>query len=201
MSPSQERSISVENLLGIRNHPRGSCGCVHRTTAACIVVNIIYMLVLYVCFKQLHSPLRQVPFKCSHLTLLPNPILHSHHFVTSKFDSYAQRVFLLDSTVFHSPEEAFHLDYERMEEEFKVFVYPDGDPETYFHTPRKLTGKYASEGYFFKNIRESRFVTDDPRRAHLFFLPISCHKMRGRVCPFFFRFDTSRINYPKLICE
>ncbi|XP_027338100.1 probable glycosyltransferase At5g03795 [Abrus precatorius] len=84
------------------------------------------------------------------------------------------------SCVFHSPEEAFHLDYEKMEKEFKVFVYPDGDPKTYFHSPRKLTGKYASEGYFFKNIRESRFFTDDPRRAHLFFLPISCHKMRGR---------------------
>ncbi|BAT86917.1 hypothetical protein VIGAN_05024900 [Vigna angularis var. angularis] len=96
-----------------------------------------------------------------------------------------QRAFSLDSSVYHSPEEAFRLDYEQMEEEFKVFVYPDGDPETYFHTPRKLTGKYASEGYFFKNIRESRFVTDDPRRAHLFFLPISCHKMRGRVCLFF----------------
>ncbi|KAK7412174.1 hypothetical protein VNO78_03624 [Psophocarpus tetragonolobus] len=84
------------------------------------------------------------------------------------------------SSVFHSPEEAFRLDYETMEEELKVFVYPDGDPDTYFHTARKLTGKYASEGYFFKNIRESPFLTHDPLRAHLFFLPISCHKMRAK---------------------
>ncbi|KAF8783697.1 hypothetical protein HU200_000377 [Digitaria exilis] len=48
-------------------------------------------------------------------------------------------------------------------------------------TPRKLTGKYASEGYFFQNIRESRFRTDDPDQAHLFFVPISAHKMRGKV--------------------
>lgn len=64
---------------------------------------------------------------------------------------------------------------------FKVFVYPDGDPNTYFQTPRKLTGKYASEGYFFQNIQESSFRTDDPEKADLFFIPISCHKMRGKV--------------------
>lgn len=91
---------------------------------------------------------------------------------------------LYSSGVFHAPE-AFEVDYEKMERELKVFVYPDGDPETYFHTPRKLTGKYASEGYFFKNIRESRFFTTDPHQAHLFFIPISCHKMRGKVCPNF----------------
>ena len=48
-------------------------------------------------------------------------------------------------------------------------------------TPRKLTGKYVSEGYFFQNIRESRFRTDNPEEAHLFFIPISCHKMRENV--------------------
>ncbi|PIA56251.1 hypothetical protein AQUCO_00700529v1 [Aquilegia coerulea] len=67
-----------------------------------------------------------------------------------------------------------------MEKNFKVFMYPDGDPNTFYQTPRKITGKYASEGYFFKNIRESHFLTDDPDQAHLFFIPISCHKMRGK---------------------
>ncbi|KAG5548437.1 hypothetical protein RHGRI_013951 [Rhododendron griersonianum] len=67
-----------------------------------------------------------------------------------------------------------------MEKKFKIYIYPDGDPNTYYQTPRKLTGKYASEGYFFQNIRESQFRTDDPERAHLFFIPISCHKMRGK---------------------
>ncbi|KAF3955336.1 hypothetical protein CMV_019436 [Castanea mollissima] len=51
---------------------------------------------------------------------------------------------------------------------------------TFYQTPRKLTSKYASEGYFFQNIRESRFRTSDPDQAHLFFIPISCHKMRGK---------------------
>ncbi|XVF67294.1 hypothetical protein PTKIN_Ptkin10aG0109500 [Pterospermum kingtungense] len=68
-----------------------------------------------------------------------------------------------------------------MERRFKIFVYPDGDPNTYYHTPMSFSGKYASEGYFFKNIRESsRFLTNDPTKAHLFFIPISCHKMRRK---------------------
>lgn len=83
------------------------------------------------------------------------------------------------SDVYHSPE-VFRLDYGEMEKKFKIYIYPDGDPNTYYQTPRKLTGKYASEGYFFQNIRESQFRTDDPERAHLFFIPISCHKMRGK---------------------
>ncbi|KAK8933225.1 putative glycosyltransferase [Platanthera zijinensis] len=83
------------------------------------------------------------------------------------------------STTYHSPE-IFQLSYAEMESKFKVYIYPDGDPNTYYQTPRKLTGKYASEGYFFQNIRESRFRTEDPNQADLFFIPISCHKMRGK---------------------
>lgn len=82
--------------------------------------------------------------------------------------------------VFHSPK-VFRLNYEEMKTRFKVYIYSDGDPNTYYQTPRKLTGKYASEGYFFQNLRESNFVTDDPNLADLFFIPISCHKMRGKV--------------------
>ncbi|KAG5067825.1 hypothetical protein JHK85_000202 [Glycine max] len=80
---------------------------------------------------------------------------------------------------YHSPR-VFKLNYEEMEKKFKVYIYPDGDPNTFYQTPRKLTGKYASEGYFFQNIRESRFCTENPDEAHLFFIPISCHKMRGK---------------------
>ncbi|EPS72202.1 exostosin family protein [Genlisea aurea] len=81
--------------------------------------------------------------------------------------------------VYHSPH-VFKLNYDEMVKRFKVYIYPDGDPNTYYQTPRKLTGKYASEGYFFQNIRESGFVTDDAERADLFFIPISSHKMRGK---------------------
>nr|XP_018686813.1 PREDICTED: probable glycosyltransferase At5g03795 isoform X2 [Musa acuminata subsp. malaccensis] len=86
---------------------------------------------------------------------------------------------LSSSSIYHSPE-VFFKSYAEMEGKLKVFIYPDGDPNTYFQTPRKLTGKYASEGYFFQNIRESRFRTEDPDQADLFFVPISCHKMRGK---------------------
>jgi hypothetical protein len=82
--------------------------------------------------------------------------------------------------VYHSPE-SFAAGYAEMERSFKVYIYPDGDPKTFYQTPRKLTGKYASEGYFFQNIRESRFRTQDPDSADLFFVPISPHKMRGKV--------------------
>uniref|UniRef100_A0A7N0TV57 Exostosin GT47 domain-containing protein n=1 Tax=Kalanchoe fedtschenkoi TaxID=63787 RepID=A0A7N0TV57_KALFE len=96
-------------------------------------------------------------------------------------DAAAEGEVLTD--VYHLPE-VFRLNYAAMEESFKVYIYPDGDPNTFYQTPRKLTGKYASEGYFFQNIRESRFRTLDPEQAHLFFIPISCHKMRGKGTTF-----------------
>ncbi|CAL5323721.1 unnamed protein product [Camellia sinensis] len=103
----------------------------------------------------------------------PNPILASPSKVLADqdFEDY--------SDVYHSPQ-IFRLNYAEMENKFKVYIYPDGDPNTFYQTPRKLTGKYASEGYFFQNVRDSPFRTDDPDQAHLFFIPISCHKMRGK---------------------
>ena len=90
---------------------------------------------------------------------------------------------VVSGDVYHLPQ-IFGLNYAEMERRFKVYIYPDGDPNTFYQTPRKLTGKYASEGYFFQNIRDSIFRTHDPNQAHLFFIPISCHKMRGKVCPY-----------------
>ncbi|XP_026401339.1 probable glycosyltransferase At5g03795 isoform X2 [Papaver somniferum] len=83
------------------------------------------------------------------------------------------------SDIYHS-HEIFRLNYAEMEKNFKVYIYPDGDPNTFYQTPRKLTGKYASEDFFFQNIRESQFRTEIAELAHLFFIPISCHKMRGK---------------------
>lgn len=84
-----------------------------------------------------------------------------------------------DDDVYHLPK-VFRLNYVEMLKRFKVYVYSDGDPKTYYQTPRKLTGKYSSEGYFFQNLKDSSFLTDDPDQADLFFIPISCHKMRGK---------------------
>ncbi|KAF2295805.1 hypothetical protein GH714_034061 [Hevea brasiliensis] len=72
------------------------------------------------------------------------------------------------SDLYYLPQ-IFKLNYEAMERDFKVFIYPDGDPNTFYQTPRKLTGKYASEGYFFQNIRESRFRTEDADQAPLLY--------------------------------
>ncbi|XVE93605.1 hypothetical protein REPUB_Repub01dG0208700 [Reevesia pubescens] len=85
------------------------------------------------------------------------------------------------SSIFHSPD-VFKLNYAEMEKRLKIFVYPDGDGDPDDDTPRtrSLSGKYTSEVYFFKNIGESRFLTNDPQKAHLFFIPISCHKMRAK---------------------
>ncbi|MCI32934.1 exostosin family protein, partial [Trifolium medium] len=46
--------------------------------------------------------------------------------------------------VYHSPR-VFKLNFAEMEKNFKVYIYPDGDSKTFYQTPRKLTGKYASE--------------------------------------------------------
>lgn len=117
----------------------------------------------YLSLKSLHSPPSMSSLNTSSI-----PLFVSQH------DS------LFHPNVFHSPN-IFHLNYLEMEQKFKIYIYPDGDPNTFYQTPRKLTGKYASEGYFFQNIRESSFLTPDPDQAHLFFIPISCHKMRGKV--------------------
>ncbi|XP_073027174.1 probable glycosyltransferase At5g03795 [Primulina eburnea] len=70
-----------------------------------------------------------------------------------------------------------------MERKFKIYAYEDGDDEdpNDHDTPRSIHWKYASESFFFKNIRESSFLTDDPRHAHLFFIPLSCYKIRQKV--------------------
>ncbi|XP_031284358.1 probable glycosyltransferase At3g07620 [Pistacia vera] len=82
--------------------------------------------------------------------------------------------------IFHSPQ-VFKLNYAQMEREFKAFVYPDGDPNSYYQTPSNLTETYASEGYFFQSIKKSMFLTNGSNMTHLFFIPISCHQMRGKL--------------------
>ncbi|KAJ4914086.1 Exostosin family protein [Raphanus sativus] len=106
----------------------------------------------------------------------PSPILVGSNQLPHTFSAKEEEDY---SDVYHSPE-SFRSNYAEMEKKFKVYIYPDGDPDTFFQTPRKVTGKYASEGYFFKNIRESRFRTLDPDEADLFFVPVSAHKMRGK---------------------
>ncbi|KAK7260735.1 hypothetical protein RIF29_27019 [Crotalaria pallida] len=66
----------------------------------------------------------------------------------------------------------FKRSYELMEETLKVYVYKEGDTPI-SHSPY-LTGIYASEGWFMKHMEaNTRFVTEDPKKAHLFYLPLS----------------------------
>ncbi|XP_054796456.1 probable glycosyltransferase At5g03795 [Prosopis cineraria] len=66
----------------------------------------------------------------------------------------------------------FKRSYELMEETLKVHVYGEG-ARPVLHSPF-LTGIYASEGWFMKVMEANkRFVTEDPKKAHLFYLPFS----------------------------
>ncbi|KAI5394239.1 probable glycosyltransferase At5g03795 [Lathyrus oleraceus] len=66
----------------------------------------------------------------------------------------------------------FKRSYELMEERLKVYVYKEG-ARPILHSPF-LTGIYASEGWFMKLMEANkRFVTKNPKKAHLFYLPFS----------------------------
>ncbi|KAL6517596.1 hypothetical protein OROMI_033297 [Orobanche minor] len=88
----------------------------------------------------------------------------------------------LSGDVYHSSK-VFGMDYAEMERKFKVYVYPEDEEDDDRHQiTNTISGKYASEGFFFKNIRESGFLTHDSTQLpHLFFIPISCHKLHHKV--------------------
>ncbi|KAJ1399113.1 Exostosin-like [Sesbania bispinosa] len=70
----------------------------------------------------------------------------------------------------------FKRSYELMEETLKVYVYREG-ARPILHAPF-FTGIYASEGWFMKLMEANeRFVTIDPSKAHLFYLPFSSRKL------------------------
>ncbi|XP_015083951.1 probable glycosyltransferase At5g03795 [Solanum pennellii] len=66
----------------------------------------------------------------------------------------------------------FKRSYELMEKTLKVYIYAEGETPIFHSGP--LDGIYASEGWFVKLLQENkRFVTKNPKKAHLFYLPIS----------------------------
>ncbi|CAA7025111.1 unnamed protein product [Microthlaspi erraticum] len=86
--------------------------------------------------------------------------------------------------LFH-PYRAYEMDanksYELMEKMLKVYVYKEGDKRI-MHNP-VLRGIYASEGWFM-NVMDSnnnRFVTKDPSKAHLFYLPFSSRMLEATL--------------------
>ncbi|KAL7123443.1 hypothetical protein ACP275_01G104900 [Erythranthe tilingii] len=74
----------------------------------------------------------------------------------------------------------FKRSYEWMEQMLKVYIYKDGESPI-FHEPH-LFGIYASEGWFMKLMEENKqFVTKDPEKAHLFYLPYSARQLQMAV--------------------
>ncbi|XP_027330758.1 probable glycosyltransferase At5g03795 [Abrus precatorius] len=70
----------------------------------------------------------------------------------------------------------FKRSYELMEKFLKVYVYREG-ARPILHSPF-FTGIYASEGWFMRLMEANkRFVTEDPKKAHLFYLPFSSRKL------------------------
>ncbi|KAK7351489.1 hypothetical protein VNO77_10992 [Canavalia gladiata] len=66
----------------------------------------------------------------------------------------------------------FKRSYELMERTLKVYVYREG-AKPIMHLPY-LLGIYASEGWFMRLMEANKnFVTKDPKKAHLFYLPFS----------------------------
>lgn len=71
----------------------------------------------------------------------------------------------------------FKRSYGWMEWMLKVYIYQEGE-RPIFHEPH-LSGIYSSEGWFLKLMEENRqFVTKDPEKAHLFYLPYSARQLQ-----------------------
>ncbi|XP_006359775.1 probable glycosyltransferase At5g03795 [Solanum tuberosum] len=85
----------------------------------------------------------------------------------------------LYAPVYHNVSK-FKRSYELMEQNLKIYIYKEGK-RPIFHQP-KLKGIYASEGWFMKQLKASKqFLTDDPNKAHLFYLPFSSQTLEEVV--------------------
>ncbi|KAM6542112.1 hypothetical protein CsatB_006559 [Cannabis sativa] len=74
----------------------------------------------------------------------------------------------------------FKRSYEFMKQKLKVYIYKEGE-RPILHTPI-LQGIYASEGWFMKQLEANEeFVTKDPHKAHLFYLPFSSQMLREKL--------------------
>ncbi|GLT93458.1 hypothetical protein SLE2022_112510 [Rubroshorea leprosula] len=70
----------------------------------------------------------------------------------------------------------FHRSYVEMEKQFKIFVYPEGEPPVFHDGPCKSI--YSMEGNFIHKLDlDNKFQTKDPEKAHVFYLPFSVAKM------------------------
>ncbi|GAB4857209.1 hypothetical protein Ancab_015117 [Ancistrocladus abbreviatus] len=84
--------------------------------------------------------------------------------------------------VFHDGD-LFLQNYQEMNRSLKIYVYPHrrSDPFANALLPvnEEPGGNYASETYFKNVLTKSHFVTKDPSKADLFFLPFSIARLRN----------------------
>lgn len=70
----------------------------------------------------------------------------------------------------------FHRSYREMEKHFKIFIYPEGEPPLAHTGPCK--NLYTTEGRFIHELElGNQFVTSNPEKAHVHFLPLSITMM------------------------
>ncbi|PON89611.1 Exostosin-like [Trema orientale] len=102
-------------------------------------------------------------------------------------EDYAKKsnpeLLIINNTEVYHDGDLFPEDYNEMKKRFKIYIYPHERDEPFANTllpvdyePR---GNYASEVYFNKVLPKSRFVTDDPNSADLFYLPFSIARLRS----------------------
>ncbi|XP_076903851.1 putative glycosyltransferase At5g03795 [Bidens hawaiensis] len=87
----------------------------------------------------------------------------------------------VNDVIFHD-EDVFMHDYLKMNKSFKIFMYPHNknDPFANVLLPVDFEpeGNYASESFFKKALNNSHFLTKDPSKADLFYLPFSIARLR-----------------------
>lgn len=70
-----------------------------------------------------------------------------------------------------------------MKGRLKIYIYPHDQDEPFAKLLSPVeyepAGNFASELYFNKVLPKSRFVTDDPNEADLFYLPFSITRLRN----------------------
>ncbi|KAF8086731.1 hypothetical protein N665_0614s0015 [Sinapis alba] len=82
----------------------------------------------------------------------------------------------LDASIYRNISK-FLRSYDLMERKLRVYVYKEGK-KPIFHKPMPR-GIYASEGWFMKLMESNKkFVVRDPRKAHLFYIPVSIKALR-----------------------
>lgn len=86
-----------------------------------------------------------------------------------------------DEDIFHD-RMVFMEEYKQMNKSLKIYIYPHkkDDPFANVLLPMRSEpgGNYASESYFKKSLFNSHFVTNDPSKADLFYLPFSIASLR-----------------------